>query len=92
MIYLAAPFGQRSEGIDGIRNVAKVAGRTWVSLRYAVGKAQRRSWDCDDPPCRTDSELPLVGASHNLDPRSVRQVCEALDLDWSKFPGSEDRV
>ena len=24
------------------------------------------------------AELPLVGESHNLDPRSVRQVCEAL--------------
>ena len=35
------------------------------------------------------AELPLVGASHNLDPRSVRQVCEALGLDWSKLPGPE---
>ncbi|MGA7017540.1 MAG: hypothetical protein WBZ25_11155, partial [Pseudolabrys sp.] len=32
------------------------------------------------------AELPLVGASHNLDPRSVRQVCEALGRDWSNFP------
>ena len=31
------------------------------------------------------TELPLVGASRNLDPRSVRQVCEALGLDWSKL-------
>jgi hypothetical protein len=38
------------------------------------------------------AELPLVGASHNLDPRSVRQVCEALGLDWSKRPGPEGRV
>ena len=38
------------------------------------------------------AELPLVGASHNLDPRSVRQVCEALGLDWSKLPGPEGRV
>jgi hypothetical protein len=38
------------------------------------------------------AELPLVGASHNLDPRSVRQVCEALRLDWSKLPGPEGRV
>jgi hypothetical protein len=37
------------------------------------------------------AELPLVGASHNLDPRSVRQVCEALGLDWSKLPGPEGR-
>ena len=33
--------------------------------------------------------MPLVGASHNLDPRSVRQACEALGLDWSKLPGPE---
>jgi hypothetical protein len=38
------------------------------------------------------AELPLVGESHNLDPRSVRQVCEALGLDWSKLPGLEGRV
>ena len=38
------------------------------------------------------AELPLVGASHNLDTRSVRQVCEALGLDWSKLPGPEGRV
>ncbi len=38
------------------------------------------------------AELPLVGASHNLDPRSVLQVCEALGLDWSKLPGPEGRV
>ena len=31
------------------------------------------------------AELPLVDASHNLDPRSVRQVCEALGLDWSRL-------
>src|SRR6187455_3356128 len=50
----AVRVGAGSEGIDGIRNVPKVAGRTWVSLRYAIRKARRRSWDCDDPPCRTD--------------------------------------
>jgi hypothetical protein len=33
------------------------------------------------------AELPLVGANHELDPRSVRQVCETLGLDWSKLPG-----
>jgi mRNA interferase HicA len=38
------------------------------------------------------TELPLVGASHNLDPSSVRQVCEALGLDWSTLPGPEGRV
>jgi hypothetical protein len=33
------------------------------------------------------AELPLIGASHNLDPRSVRHVCEALGLDWPILPG-----
>ena len=33
------------------------------------------------------AELPLAGAGHQLDPRSVRQVCEALGLDWSSLPG-----
>ena len=38
------------------------------------------------------AELQLVGADHKLDPRSVRQVCEALGLDWSKLPGPMGRV
>jgi hypothetical protein len=38
------------------------------------------------------AELQLVGADHKLDPRSVRQVCEALGLDWSKLPGPMSRV
>ena len=38
------------------------------------------------------AELPLVGAGHKLDPRSVRQVCEALGLDWSDLPGPKGRV
>jgi hypothetical protein len=38
------------------------------------------------------AELPLIGARHNLDPRSVRQVCEALGLDWSDLPGPKSRV
>jgi hypothetical protein len=38
------------------------------------------------------AKLPLVGAHHSLDPRSVRQVCEALGLDWSDVPGSKGGV
>ena len=38
------------------------------------------------------AELPLVGASQKLDPRSVRQVCDALGLDWSNLPGPKGRV
>jgi hypothetical protein len=38
------------------------------------------------------AELPLVGAGHNLHPRSVRQVCEALGLDWSNLPGPKGSV
>jgi hypothetical protein len=38
------------------------------------------------------AELPLVGAGHKFDPRSVRQVCEALGLDWSDLPRPKGRV
>jgi hypothetical protein len=38
------------------------------------------------------AELPLVGPHHELDPRSVRQVCEALGLALSDLPGPKDRV
>ena len=52
---------------EGHRNIPKVAGRTWVSGTVTIHRAGRTA------------ELPLVGASHNLDPRSVRQVCEAAN-------------
>jgi hypothetical protein len=32
------------------------------------------------------AELLLVGSHHELDPNSVRRVCEALDLKWSELP------
>jgi hypothetical protein len=38
------------------------------------------------------AELSLVGSRHELDPRSVRQVCEALGLEWSDLPGPKGRV
>jgi hypothetical protein len=38
------------------------------------------------------AELSLVGSRHELDPRSVRQVCEALGLDWSDLPGPRGRA
>jgi hypothetical protein len=38
------------------------------------------------------AELSLVGSRHELDPRSVRQVCEALGLDWFDLPGPKGRV
>ena len=75
-----------------MRDVPKVAGRTWVSLRYVVRKARRSHGTVTIHRAGRTAELPLVGASHNLDPRSVRQVCEALGLDWSKLPGPEGRV
>ena len=37
------------------------------------------------------AELPLVGPHQNLDPHSVRQVCEALGLAWSDLPGPKGR-
>ncbi len=36
--------------------------------------------------------LPLVGSRHELDSRSVRQVCEALGLNWSDLPGPKGRA
>ena len=38
------------------------------------------------------AEMPLVGSHHELDPRAVRQVCEALGLAWSDLPGPKGRV
>ena len=38
------------------------------------------------------AELPLVGASHNLDPHQSPESAETLGLDWSKLPGPEGRV
>jgi mRNA interferase HicA len=38
------------------------------------------------------AELSLAGPHHELDPRSVRQVCEALGLEWSDLPGPRGRV
>jgi hypothetical protein len=38
------------------------------------------------------AELPLVGLHHDLDPHSVRQVCEALGLKWSDLPGPKGRI
>jgi hypothetical protein len=38
------------------------------------------------------AKLPLVGARHNFDPRTVRQVCEMLGLDCSNLPGPKGSV
>lgn len=38
------------------------------------------------------AELTLVGSRDQLDPHSVRKVCDALGLDWSNLPGPKDRV
>ena len=38
------------------------------------------------------AELTVMGPHHELDPRSVRQVCEALGLAWSDLPGPKGRV
>jgi len=36
--------------------------------------------------------LPLVGTKQDLDPRVVRGIVEALDLDPSELPGPQSRV
>jgi hypothetical protein len=38
------------------------------------------------------AELLLVGSRHELDPRSVKRVCEALGLKWSDLPGPKSRA
>jgi len=38
------------------------------------------------------AEFSLVGSRHELDPHSVRKVCEALDLKWSDLPGPKSRA
>jgi mRNA interferase HicA len=38
------------------------------------------------------AEAPLGGSRRTIDPRVVRQVCEALGLDWSQLPGPKSRL
>ncbi len=38
------------------------------------------------------AEMAVVGPHQELDPRSVRQVCEALGLELSELPGPQSRV
>jgi hypothetical protein len=38
------------------------------------------------------AELSLVGSRRELDPHSVRQLCDALGLKWSDLPGPKGRV
>lgn len=38
------------------------------------------------------AELPLGGSHKPLDQETVREICQALDLDWSKLPGPSRRV
>jgi hypothetical protein len=38
------------------------------------------------------AELRLVGSRHELDPQSVRKVCEALGLKWPDLPGPKSRT
>ena len=38
------------------------------------------------------TQLPLTGAHHALDPRTVRRVCDELGLDATQLPGPQSRV
>ena len=89
---LAASLGRRSEGIEEYATFRK-----WLAehgCRFDTQSEKRGEGHGTVTIHRAGrtAELPLVGASHNLDPRSVRQVCEELGLDWSKLPGPESRV
>jgi len=39
-----------------------------------------------------ETQLPLTGAHHALDPRVVRRVCKELGLDSAQLPGPQSRV
>ena len=38
------------------------------------------------------ARLPLTGAHHALDPRTVRRVCDELGLDPAQLPGPQSRA
>jgi hypothetical protein len=38
------------------------------------------------------ARLPLAGAHHARDPRTVRRVCDELGLDPAQLPGPQSRV
>lgn len=70
----------------------KMANRVRLSLRYATeGRGERHGILTIRREERT-AEPPLVGPHHELDPRSVRQVCEALGLALSDLPEPKGRV
>jgi hypothetical protein len=38
------------------------------------------------------ADLPLVGSHKAIDPETVRDICQALDLDWAQLPGPMSRA
>jgi hypothetical protein len=38
------------------------------------------------------ARLPLTGARHALDPRTVRRICDELGLDATQLPGPQSRA
>ena len=80
------------EKAHGKRNVPRGAGRTGLSFdTQQEGRGDGHGSLTIDRDGRT-AELPVVGPHHELDPRAVRRVCEALGLAWSDLPGPKGRV
>jgi hypothetical protein len=69
--------------------------RKWLAERgYRFG-AERREEDYGTVTVHRlgrTAEMPLGGASSDIDARAVREVCDALGLDWSKLPGPAVRT
>ena len=82
----------KMEVIDGIRNFRKWLAEHGCPFDTQSEKRGEGHGTVTIHRSGRTAELPLVGATHNLGPRSVRQVCEALGLDSSKLPGPEGRL
>jgi hypothetical protein len=69
--------------------------RKWLAERGCRFGAEKREEDYGTVTVHRlgrTAEMPLGGARSDIDARAVREVCEALGLDWSKLPGSAVRT
>jgi hypothetical protein len=69
--------------------------RKWLAERGCRFGVEKREEDCGTVTVHRlgrTAEMPLGGASRDIDARAVREVCEALGLDWSKLPASAIRA
>jgi hypothetical protein len=74
------------------RNILKVASQIRIPFRYTTKEQEESLGIVTAHREGRTAELPLIGARHNLYAGSVRQVCEALGVDWSDLPGPKSCV